>query len=362
MPSALIAIAAEIDMYKRPFLQMLVRSCVALAAAGACGVFGAAHAQTTPLRFQLDWRFEGPAALILHPAAKGYFEYAKLDVRIDAGSGSGGTVARVASGAYDLGFADMATLMEFHANNPDMTNKPVAIMVVYNNSPLSVMALKTSGIKSPRDLAHKKIGAPVFDAGRRMFPIFAKANKITGVQWIATDPTLRETMLARGEVDAITGLTFTSLLTLEARGVNAPDVVVLQFADYGVKSYGNVVIASPQVLRDKPEAVKVFLQSFTKGAREVISNPAAAIASVKSRDGAINTALETRRLQMALDTVVNTPDARVEGFGKANDARLSQMAAQVSDVLGTRARVDASQVWNASFLPTTAELDILSQQ
>ena len=42
--------------------------------------------------------------------------------------------------------------MEFHANNPDAPNKPVAVMMVYNNTPASVMALKKSGIKTPKDL------------------------------------------------------------------------------------------------------------------------------------------------------------------------------------------------------------------
>ena len=158
---------------------------------------GAALAQNVPLKFQLDWRFEGPAALFLTPAAKGYFKAAKLDVTIDAGNGSGGTVTRVASGAYDIGFADLAALMEFHANNPDAPSKPVAVMVVYNDTPASVMALKKSGIKTPADLNGKKLGAPVFDAGRKAFPIFAKANNISGVQWTAMDPPLRETMLAR---------------------------------------------------------------------------------------------------------------------------------------------------------------------
>jgi len=37
---------------------------------------------------------------------------------IDADSGSAGMVTRVASGTYDRGLADMAALMEFHANNP----------------------------------------------------------------------------------------------------------------------------------------------------------------------------------------------------------------------------------------------------
>lgn len=46
------------------------------------------------------------------------------------------------------------------------------------------------------------------------------------------DPPLRETMLVRGDVDAITGFTFTSLLNIEARGVKAEDVVVLPYADF----------------------------------------------------------------------------------------------------------------------------------
>jgi NitT/TauT family transport system substrate-binding protein len=31
--------------------------------------------------------------------------------------------------------------MEFHANNPDVPNKPVAIMMVYNNTPAAAFML-----------------------------------------------------------------------------------------------------------------------------------------------------------------------------------------------------------------------------
>jgi NitT/TauT family transport system substrate-binding protein len=334
----------------------LLKTTIALAAMGA---FGLASAQTTPIKFQLDWRFEGPAALFLVPVAKNYFKDAKLDVTVDAGNGSGGTVTRVASGSYDLGFADMAALMEFHANNPDAPNKPIAIMMVYNDTPASVMALKKSGIKTPADLNNKKLGAPVFDAGRRAFPIFAKANNITGVQWTAMDPPLRETMLVRGDIDAITGFTFTSLLNLEARGVKAADVVVLPYPDYGVKLYGNAIIASPKILKENPEAVKAFLKAFAKGMKDVIAKPADAIQTVKARDGIINVELETRRLKLAIDTVINSPNARAEGFGQVNAPRLSLMASQVSDAYGTKSRVNPDAVWNGSFLPTKAELNVL---
>ena len=339
-------------MKKRVFL----KTTAALAAAAA---FGSASAQTTPIKFQLDWRFEGPAALFLVPAAKGYFKDAKLDVTIDAGNGSGGTVTRVASGTYDMGFADLAALMEFHANNPDAPNKPVAVMMVYNNTPAAVMALKKSGIKTPADLNGKKLGAPVFDAGRRAFPIFAKANNISGVQWTAMDPPLRETMLARGDVDAITGFSFTSLLNLEARGVKLEDVVTLPYPSYGVKLYGNVIIASPKMIKENPAAVKAFLTAFTKGVKDTIAKPEAAIETLKARDGIINSALETRRLQLAIDSVVASPDARAEGFGQVVPGRLALMASQVSDAFNTKTRVNPDAVWNASFLPSKAELNVL---
>ena len=305
---------------------------------------------------------ESPAAKDKTPAAKGNDKDAKLDVTIDAGNGSGGAVTRVASGAYDMGFADLAALMEFHANNPDAPNKPIAVMMVYNDTPASVMALKKSGIKTPADLNAKKLGAPVFDAGRRAFPIFAKANNVSGVQWTAMDPPLRETMLARGDVDAITGFTFTSLLNLEARGVKSEDVVILPYPEFGVKLYGNAIIASPKILKDNPAAVKAFLAAFAKGAKDVIANPSAAIADVKARDGIINADLETRRLKLAIDTVINSANARAEGFGQVNGPRLSLMASQVSDAFNTKTRINPDVVWNASYLPSKAELNILPKK
>ena len=338
-------------MKKRSFLK-------STALALAVTAMGFAHA-ATPIKFQLDWRFEGPSALFLVPTAKGYFKDAGLDVTVDSGNGSGGAVTRVDSGTYDMGFADLAALMEFHANNPDAPNKPVAVMMVYNNTPASVMALKKSGIKTAADLAGKKLGAPVFDAGRRAFPIFAKVNGIENVTWTAMDPPLRETMLVRGDVDAITGFTFTSLLNIEARGVPAADVTVLAYPDNGVKLYGNAIIASPKLIKENPEAIKAFLAAFAKGAKDVVADPAQAIEAVKARDGIINTALETRRLQLAIDTVINSPSAREEGFGQVKAPRLALMASQVSDAFNTKSRVKAADVWNGSFLPSAAVLDIL---
>jgi NitT/TauT family transport system substrate-binding protein len=319
-----------------------------------------ALAQDTKIKFQLDWRFEGPSAFFLVAKSKGYFAQEKLDVTIDAGSGSANAVNRVASGTYDMGFADVAALMEFTANNPAAPSKPAAVMMVYNDTPAAIISLKKSGIKRPADLAGKKLGSPVFDAGRRAYPIFARANGLDAAKatWVSMDPPLRETMLVRGDVDAITGFTFTSLLNLQARGVKNEDMAVLLYPQHGVKLYGNAIIVSDALAKQKPEAVKAFLRAFARAARDVMANPEAAIKAVKERDGLIDEKLELRRLNMAIADAVATPNARAEGFGQVSEARMSLMASQVSDTYGTKNRVDPRAIWNASFLPSRAELAV----
>jgi NitT/TauT family transport system substrate-binding protein len=335
-------------------MNAFLKSAALIAAISSSLVATSVQAQETKIKFQLDWRFEGPAALFLAAKAKGYFQAEKLDVTIDAGNGSGGTVSRVATNTYDMGFADVGALMEFYGNNPTAPSKPVAIFMVYNNTPAAVLALKKSGITKPADLAGKKLGAPVFDAGRKSYPVFAKANGLDASKalWTSMDPPLRETMLARGDVDAITGFSFTSVLNLNARGVKDEDIVVLPYSTNGVKFYGNAIIVSEEFLKKNPDAVKAFLRAFSKGVKDVIADPDASIKFVKERDAIIDEALEKRRLRMAIDSVVATADAKAEGFGDVSAPRLSLMASQVADSFNTKERINADKVWNGSFMPS----------
>lgn len=315
----------------------------------------ASAADPVKVRFTLDWRFEGPAAPFLLAKSKGYFAAEGLDVNIDAGAGSAGAITRVVTGAYDMGFADFNALVEYDAKTPG--SKVQAVYMVYGATPAAVFSLKKSGISKPADLTGKTLAAPVFDAGRKAWPAFAKSNKLapSAVKWQTVDPTLRETLLARGDVDAITGFYFTSQLNLEARGVKPEDIAVMRYADHGVELYGNAIVASPKIIAEHPQAVEGFLRAFNKALKDVIANPDAAIAAVKERDPLIDVALETRRLKLALNYSVLTAEAKQLGLGAASPDRLQRSISETAEAYELPQVPAGKELFNSSFLPAKTE-------
>ena len=169
------------------------------------------------------------------------------------------------------------------------------------------------------------------------------------------DPPLRETMLLRGDVDAITGFYFTSLLNLNRGGAKDEDIDVMLYPQHGVDLYSNAIIVSEPFLKEKPEAVRAFLRAMTKGLRDVLADPDASIRYVKERDALIDETLEKRRMRLAISSAIATPTAKAEGVGDVQPRRLADMVVQVSSAFDLKNPVKPEQVWNGSFLPPKAD-------
>jgi len=315
----------------------------------------AVAADPVKLKFTLDWKFEGPLAIYLMADAKGYFKAEGLDITIDTGTGSAGAVNRVASGAYEAGIADINSVIEFDVKNPAQAMK--AVYMSYNFPPYGIFALKKSGIAKPEDLKGKKLGAPGFDAARATWPAFAAKVGVAAdsVTWTSMDPPLREPMLIRGDVDAISGFSFTSILNLEAAGAKPEDLVVFNYSDYGVKLYGNAIIVSPKFAKEHPDAVKGLIAATVKATKEAITDPAATVKYIKPRDPLADEALELKRLKMALAASIVTPDVKEDGLGAIRADRLTASIDELAAALKLASKPKAEDVFDASFLPPAAD-------
>jgi NitT/TauT family transport system substrate-binding protein len=313
-----------------------------------------AMAQTS-VKFSIDFRFEGPSAPFLIALDKGYYKAEGLDVTIEPAANSLEPITRVASGGYDMAFGDINALIRYRDAN---ANTPIkGVFMVYNRPPYAIVGRKSRGIEQPKDLEGKKLGAPAADATFAQWKLFAELNDIdtSKVTIENVGVPVREPMLAAGQVDAVTGFSFSSFVNLKDRGVPVDDIVVLLMANYGVNLYGNAIVVNPKFAAEKPEAVAGFLRAFTKGLRDTVKDPAHAVDSVIRRNDIAKKEVELERLRMALRDSIITDEVKANGYGAVDMERLEQSIEQIARTHEFKnGKPKATDVFDPSFLPPPA--------
>lgn len=309
----------------------------------------------TAVKFALDWKFEGPSAPYFVAIDKGYYKAEGLDVSIDSGPGSVQGIARVAAGTYPLGFFDINSLVKFRDQNPDKAVQAVAM--VYDRPPFAIVTVARTGIAKPKDLEGRILGAPAPDGAYAQWAAFVKLNGIDAAKVKINNIgfPVREPMLAAGEVDAITGFSFSSYFNLLQKGVKAEDIRVMLMSDYGLVLYGNAIMVNPDFAKANPKVVAGFVKATIKGMIDTARDPEAAIESVMKRNEIAEKPIELARLKMALKDNMVTPYVRANGFGGVDMGRLAESIEQIAVTYDFKARPKAEDIFNPAFLPPAAE-------
>jgi len=303
------------------------------------------------VKLVLDWAFQSNHAYFTLADDNGHFAKEGIKIKIDRGYGSGKTIAQVAGGSYDFGFADLNVLVKFNAKNPD--NMVFSPYVVFDATLSSVVALKKSGIRKPKDLIGRSLAAPVWDNSRILFPIFARANGFdpASVKWLSVSGAIRDSMMLTGRADGVTGFVTSVVLNLGRQNIPRKDIVVLRYSELGADFFGQSIVVSEKFAAANGDLIKGFIRAIIKGTRDAMANPKVAVASVMRYDKLMKEKVEMRRFAMVRDLAVLTPSVKANGFSHVDPKRLERTLGFVAEAMKISNPPATRNVFRADYLP-----------
>lgn len=318
-----------------------------------------AHAQETTIKFTLGWKTQGSDAAYLYALDKGLFKEEGLNVVIDQGEGSGATVTRIMSGAYDAGFGDMNAIIQNASSRPQ--DAPVMVYMMWNRPPFAIVTKATSGINSIKDFQGRTLGGAQGTPTTRLLPVFVRKNGLDPERIKVSNmaPNLQEPMLIKGDIDAALVFNITSYFNLVLNRQDPDkDFKWFTFGDYGLDLYSNGMMVSRKLLQSNPKAVAGLVRAVNKAMLIVAKDQNAAMASVSKYDNLVNVPVEKRRLQYSFDTLIVSPEMKEIGIGDIKDDRMARAIGIVVEGYQLERAPAVSEVFSREFLPPRAEREL----
>lgn len=327
---------------------------------GAMLLSGGALAQETTIKFTLGWKTQGSDAAYLYALDKGFFKEEGLNVVIDQGEGSGATVTRIMSGAYDAGFGDVNAIIQNASTRPQ--DAPVMVYMMWNRPPFAIVAKASSGINTIKDFEGRTLGGAQGTPTTRLLPVFVRSNGLDASKIKVSNmaPNLQEPMLIKGDIDAALVFNITSYFNLVLNRQDPDkDFKWFTFGDYGLDLYSNGMMVSRKLIQSNPKAVAGLVRAVNKAMLIVAKDQNAAMTSVAKFDNLVNVPVEKRRLQYSFDKLIVSPEMKEIGIGDIKDDRMTRAIGIVVEGYQLERAPAATEVFSRQFLPPRAERELV---
>src|SRR3982074_1102455 len=309
---------------------MLAR--VSAALLGVALFAGTACAQETTIKFTLGWKTQGSDAAFFYAKDNGYFKEEGLNVVIDQGEGSGATVTRIMSGAYDAGFGDVNAIIQNASTRPQ--DAPGMAYMIWNQPPFAIVTKKTSGINTIKDFEGHTLGGAQGTPTTRLLPVFVQKNGLEGEK-------IKVSNMAPNLQDPGKGFKWFS------------------FGDYGMDLYSNGVMVSKKLLASNPKAVAGLVRAINKGVIAVGKDQNAGMKATVNYDNLINAEVEKRRLQYSFEKLIVSPEMKEIGVGDVRDDRMTRAIGSVVEGYQFAAAPAPSEGSSGELLPPRAERELV---
>ena len=322
----------------------------ALLVAALAGIAAAPALAAEKIEVALNWVAGGDHAPLYYAKKMGWYEKAGIDLELQPGKGSVGSIQRVSTGGAPIGLADMAVVLTSIGKGANVT----AVFDIYANTALGMYWLKSSGITGVKDFAGKRIGVPAGDAQRALWPALAKLNGVDpdSVTWVNIDPNGKLAGLKSKGIDITTN--FYNLHKVMARELGS-DMGYLSWQKAGVNPYGLAVIANRDFIAAKPELVSQFTKITQRAYAECAKTPQPCIDALVQGASGLNAADQLVNWQLTM-VLMSDPVSRSAGLGWFDPKRMENDYKLVQTYIGLDKPFDVTTAYTNRFLDPSIKM------
>jgi NitT/TauT family transport system substrate-binding protein len=257
----------------RGFSKILVGAAVVAVA----GVSSLAHA-ADDVRLRLNWMYYGSHAGFAYGKDKGYYKDAGINLDIRSGNGSGSAHRLVANGDSQFAYGSCGSMVNLASKGAPL----ISVGVIDAMGTDAVLVRPDTGVKSVKDLKGKKILTTANAGVNTFFPIVVKTagladSDITLVN-VAEGALVSSYLQGAGDTVGMLGGLDDKPAEIKAAGGKPP--LGFPYSDYGVNQVGYCIVTTKDMVKNKPDLVKRFMQATIKSYAETQKNPDAAIAAM----------------------------------------------------------------------------------
>jgi NitT/TauT family transport system substrate-binding protein len=226
---------------------------------------GATATAQEKLILRLDFTPAGTHAAPHLANQKGWFKEQGLEVDVQDGRGSINSIQLVGAGQADFGWVALGSMAM--AREQGMNVKGVA--GIFRKGDLAIMVDEKSNVRTPKDLAGKKL---VLFTGSPWMPFLDYFFKNAGmsrsdVNIVFVDPTAMFPNYASGQSDAVASL---GPFALPIINVNRPSRQILA-ADYGIAFPAHGILVREELIAKRPETVQKFVTTVLRAWNYVLA-------------------------------------------------------------------------------------------
>jgi NitT/TauT family transport system substrate-binding protein len=260
-------------MNKHSKFSLSRRSLISGAATAAAASFPMPGiAQVKSINYTLSWLPTGQYAFVYMARQLGFWKKRGLDVDITRGYGSMAAIQGVSTGKFDFGGA--ATGAVILGNARGLNLKMVGTQG-YDGG-LCILVPANGPIKTPKDLAGKKIGVTAAGGDTPFLPAYCELAGVDykSISVVSLDSQIIEQSVISGRVDCMIAFAMSSIPNFVTQDF---PVRLLPFAVYGLNFYWVNTLVSASTMAKDPQRVADVQAGLMEGMKWSMLNPEEAV-------------------------------------------------------------------------------------